>query len=152
MSGSGWPAYAGWMLLAGIGIPVLAALNAGLGGRVGSAPAASVIALTLALSCAVAVTLATGAWPRGAAWGDVPTHFFVGGVFMAFYLLSITFVGPRFGIGNAVFFVLLGQIASAAAIDHFGLFGAERAAIGGWRIAGIALMALGVFLARKPVA
>ena len=152
MNGSGWPAYAGIMLLAGVGIPILAALNAGLGLRIGSAPAASVIALSVAMSAALVTTLATGTVPRGIEWSGIAPHFYLGGLFMAFYLLSITFIAPKFGVGNAVFFVLLGQIASAAAIDHFGLFGADRASIGGMRILGIALMAVGVFLARKPMA
>lgn len=152
MSSSGWPAYAAIMLLAGIGIPILAALNAGLGVRVGSAPAASVIALAVAMTTALVTTLATGMVPRGVAWSGIAPHFYLGGLFMAFYLLSITFIAPKFGVGNAVFFVLLGQIASAAAIDHFGLFGADEASIGGTRMLGIALMAVGVFLARKPIA
>jgi transporter family-2 protein len=44
---------------------------------------------------------------------------------VAFYVLSITYIAPTFGVGNAVFFVLLGQLVSAAIIDHFGLFGAQ---------------------------
>jgi transporter family-2 protein len=44
---------------------------------------------------------------------------------VAFYVLSITWIAPTFGVGNAVFFVLLGQLVSAAMIDHFGLFGAQ---------------------------
>ena len=44
-----------------------------------------------------------------------------------------------------------GQIASAAAIDHFGLFGAVRSEISTARVCGVILMAVGVFLARKPL-
>jgi hypothetical protein len=54
---------------------------------------------------------------------QAPKHLFFAGVLIAFYVLSITFIAPKFGIGNAVFFVLLGQLVSAAAIDHFALFG-----------------------------
>ncbi len=139
------------MLLAGIGIPVLAALNAGLGTRLGSAPAAAVCALSVALTCAVVTCLAAGAVPRNVSWSEIAPHFFLGGVFMAFYLLSITYIAPRFGVGNAIFFVLLGQIVSAACIDHFGLLGAEASRIGLRRALGLMLMALGIFLARKPV-
>jgi bacterial/archaeal transporter family-2 protein len=46
---------------------------------------------------------------------------------------------------------LLGQLAAAAAIDHYGLWGAVQTAITPRRIAGIAVMAIGVYLARKPV-
>jgi transporter family-2 protein len=68
---------------------------------------------------------------------------------MAFYLLSITFVAPKFGVGNAVFFVLIGQMISAAAIDHFGLFGAQVSPISLTRAAGIGLMACGVWLTQQ---
>jgi transporter family-2 protein len=64
-------------------------------------------------------------------------------------VLSITWIAPKFGVGNAVFFVLLGQLLAAAVIDHFGLFGARVAELGPARAAGIALMALGVFLTQK---
>ena len=61
----------------------------------------------------------------------------------------MTFIAPKFGVGNAIFFVLVGQLVSAATIDHFGLFGALRSAIDLKRTAGIALMIAGVYLARK---
>ena len=53
------------------------------------------------------------------------------------------------GVGNAVFFVLLGQLISAAAIDHFGLFTAQTSPLNWTRAAGIALMAAGVFVTQK---
>lgn len=68
---------------------------------------------------------------------------------MAFYILTITYIAPHFGVGNAVFFVLLGQLISAAAIDHFGLFGAQVSPLGLARAGGIALMASGVWLTQQ---
>ncbi len=76
-------------------------------------------------------------------------HLFLAGVLVAFYVLSITYVAPRFGVGNAVFFVLLGQLVSAAVIDHFGLFGARISPLSLTRSFGIALMAVGVFVTQK---
>ena len=70
---------------------------------------------------------------------------------MLAYVLSITWAAPRIGIGNAVFFVLLGQLIAAALIDHFGLWGAMVATLTPRRLVGIAVMAQGVYLARKPV-
>ena len=66
-----------------------------------------------------------------------------------FYVLSVTYIGPRFGIGNAVFFVLLGQMISAAAIDHFGLFGAQVSPLTLTRAGGISLMAAGLWIIQK---
>lgn len=136
------------MLLAGIGIPVLAALNAALGQRLGNPAAAAVCLFLVALIVTLAVLASTGfsALSNVAAQ---PRHLFLGGVLVAFYVLSITWIAPRFGVGNAVFFVLLGQLIAAAVIDHYGLFGARLTPLSITRAAGIALMAVGVFVTQK---
>jgi transporter family-2 protein len=42
--------------------------------------------------------------------------------------------------------VLIGQLISAAAIDHFGLFGAQLSPINLTRAGGLALMGIGVWV------
>jgi len=132
------------MLAAGTGIPVLAALNAALGQKLGSPVAAALILFLVAL-LATGITFAVvGGSFRGLA--AAPAHLFFAGILVAFYVLSITWVAPGFGIGNAIFFVLLGQIFSAALIDHFALFGARPSPVGAVRLAGMVMMVAGVFL------
>jgi transporter family-2 protein len=133
------------MLLAGIGIPVLAALNSALGLRIGSPAAAATVLFVVAFFCCVLVVAYTGpaAFARLA---QAPKHLFLAGVLVAFYVLTITYIAPSFGVGNAVFFVLLGQLVSAAIIDHFGLFGARVSPLSAARALGIAVMAAGVFI------
>lgn len=140
--------YAAIMLIAGIGIPVLAALNAALGLRLGSPVSAGVILFCVALLSASLVWVVSGA-PNMAKAVSAPKHLFLAGVLVAFYVLSITFVAPKFGVGNAVFFVLIGQLISAAAIDHFGLFGAKISPLTLTRAAGISVMALGVWITQR---
>lgn len=137
--------YALIMLLAGIGIPILAALNAALGVRLGNPAAAATLLFLVALTATALFFLFTGA--QGLARvASAPKHLLLGGVLVAFYVLTVTYIAPHFGVGNAVFFVLLGQLISAAAIDHFGLFGAQATTLGAARMGGIALMAAGVWL------
>jgi transporter family-2 protein len=107
--------YALTMLAAGIGIPVLAALNAQLGSRLGSPVAAAVVLFCVALLTSLVVLAMTGPGPILALAG-APRHLMLAGLLVAFYILSITFIAPHFGVGNAVFFVLLGQLISAALI------------------------------------
>jgi transporter family-2 protein len=136
------------MLFAGIGIPILAALNAALGGRIGSPVAASVVLFAIAFLSAAAV-YATGLFKPTGSLLAAPKHLFLAGVLIAFYLLSITFIAPKFGVGNAVFFVLLGQLISAAMIDHFGLFGAQINLLSMTRAGGILLMTVGVYVTQQ---
>lgn len=140
--------YALIMLAAGIGIPVLAALNAALGVRLGSPILAAMILFCVAMLSTALVWIIGGRPALGAAL-EAPKHLFLGGVLVAFYVLSITFVAPKFGVGNAVFFVLLGQLISAAAIDHFALFGAQPNPINLIRATGISVMVFGVWITQQ---
>ena len=93
-----------------------------------------------------------------AGWGgvslDLVTHpkawLGVAGLVVVFYILSITVAAPRIGVGTAVMLVLIGQLVSAALVDHFGWFGAIEVKISAMRLAGLALMAVGFVLARRP--
>ncbi|HEV7342100.1 MAG TPA: DMT family transporter [Sphingopyxis sp.] len=149
MTSSNAPTFAIIMLLTGIGIPILAALNGGLGGRLGSPMAASMILFGLAFLIATTGALATGSVGQIRFSSDIPFHFYFGGLFVAFYVISVTFIAPKFGVGNAIFFVLVGQLISAAVIDHYALFGSMRFPVDAKRLAGIALMVAGVWLARR---
>ena len=139
------PPFALIMLVAGVCIPVLAALNAALGQNIGSPSAAAFVLFCVATLSAAIVLTVTG--PQGLSLVfSAPRHLLFGGVLIAFYVLSITYIAPKFGVGNAVFFVLLGQLMSAAAIDHFGLFNAQISPLSLTRAAGIGVMALGVWI------
>jgi len=136
------------MLAAGIGIPVLAALNAALGRFIGSPAMAATVLFVVAFMTALIVALITA--PQAVAMvAGAPKHLLLGGVLIAFYVLSITWIAPIIGVGNAVFFVLIGQMIAAAAIDHFGLFGAQVSLLNVTRASGIAVMAFGVFLTQR---
>lgn len=141
--------YATIMLAAGIGIPVLAALNAQLGQRLGAPVAAAAILFTVALLITVGLLVLTGAAPALRALPGAPKHLFLAGGFVAFYVLSITWVAPRFGVGNAIFCVLMGQMLSAAVIDHFGIFGALARPLSGSRACGLLLMALSLAVIQR---
>lgn len=141
--------YASIMLAAGIGIPVLAALNAQLGQRLGAPVAAAAILFSVAFGIAAVILVLTGSTPALRALPGTPKHLFLAGALVAFYVMSITWVAPRFGVGNAIFCVLMGQMLSAALIDHFGLFGALERPLSVQRLAGLVLMALSLGLIQK---
>lgn len=141
--------YAAVMVLAGIGVPIMASLNAQLGARIGSPGVAAIILFVVGLIAATILVLATtGLAPLARVPGQ-PPYLLLGGLLVVFYVFTVTAIAPRFGIGNAIFCVLIGQLMSAAAIDHFGLIGAPARPLDAMRIAGLVLMAVGVFLTQR---
>jgi transporter family-2 protein len=137
------------MVAAGVGIPILAALNASLGQRIGSPVAAGVVLFAVAFGTALAVLVVTGGVGALAKVPGQPPVLFLAGCLVAFYILSITFIAPRFGLANAILFVLLGQLVSAAVIDATGLMGLAARPVSPLRLMGLALMAAGVFLSQR---
>jgi len=143
--------YAAIMLIAGIGIPIMATLNGGLGMRLQSPALAAAILLFVGMALAVTYLLVTEGVPKTLYPPNTPVYFYLGGFFVLFYILTITWVAPRFGVSNAIAFVLLGQLIAMSLIDHFGLFGAHKFTLNLQRLAGLGLMVLGVFLVLNKV-
>ena len=136
------------MLAAGLGIPILAALNAALGQFLGS-PVAAVTVLLCVAFCAIFIILLTTSSLSFARLAAAPKHLFLAGLLVTFYIMSITAIAPHFGVGNAIFFVLLGQLISAAVVDHFALFGAAGSPLSLTRSLGLGVMALGVWITQQ---
>ena len=137
------------MFASGLGIPIFAAFNAALGKQLGGPIASTAVTFGVGLVIALVLVALTG-WPARSAFHFQTPHIWFGAVFMLFYGISVAFAAPRIGLGNAIFFVLLGQIVAAAAIDHFGWLGAIQSSLTPKRMLGIAVMAVGIYLARKP--
>ncbi|MFK7794310.1 MAG: DMT family transporter [Gammaproteobacteria bacterium] len=139
--------YAALMLIAGLGIPIFAALNGGLGAKFHNPALATTISLLVCVAASLCFLFLSQGVPRLDPISPVPFYYYLGGLFVVLYILGITWVAPRFGVGNAVAFVLLGQIISMAIIDHFGLLNALHHPISLQRFVGIIFMVIGVFLA-----
>ncbi len=136
------------MLTAGLGIPVLASLNATLGQFIGSPVAAVTILLFVAFFTIFFILVFTSNFPVGRI-AEAPRHLFLAGLLVVFYMLSVTAIAPQFGVGNAIFFVLLGQLISAALVDHFALFGSTGSPLTLTRTLGLGLMGLGVWMTQQ---
>lgn len=143
--------YAAFMLAAGIGIPTMATLNGGLSSKLLSSTLATTISLAVGFSVAVVYLLVTEGVPAKLIQPETPVYYYLGGFCVAFYIISVTWIAPRFGVSNAIAFALLGQLISMSAIDHFGLLGAQQYSLSPQRIAGLAFMAIGVFMVLDKV-
>jgi transporter family-2 protein len=142
-----------WLLalVAGALIPAQAAANAALSRSLqGNVPFAALSLFLVAGAASVlAVVLAGAHLPTAASLRAAPWWSYVGGLIVAFYVFSITFLAPRLGVGVAISLIVTGQIVAALTIDHFGLLRAPMFPLTPTRLVGAALMAVGVFLALR---
>ncbi len=142
--------YALIAIMAGVAVPILASLNAGLGQALGNVHMASLVLCIVAFLSILAVMAVGGiAMPGLGVLGKASWWHFAGGIFFMIYVVSITYVAPKIGVGNAIIFVVVAQIFTAVIIDHFGLFGAQISPLSLTRVSGIALMAAGVFVTQQ---
>lgn len=139
--------YAAWAALAGVLIPMMAALQGTMGRAIQSPLHASLIAVGMAF-VAVGVVFAAfrPAMPAGELLATVPPLAWVGGMAMGFYAISATVLAPRFGVGNFVMSAVVAQLLASTLIDQFGLFGAPVHPVDLKRLAGLILLGAGTVL------
>lgn len=131
---------------AGVATAFQAAANAGLSSRIGLG-AALVVNTSIVLAGTLLFYLASG--PHGRFFvSSTPWTLYVGGICGFFVILSLAFAFPRIGAAVAIALVVLGQGATALAIDHFGLMGMPVEPVTLARVAGLFLVGAGIALTR----
>jgi transporter family-2 protein len=142
-----------WLLalVSGALIPVQAAANAALSRSIhGNIPfAAGSLFLVAGAATALAALVQGSTFPSWPDLRNAPWWSFTGGLIVAFYVFTITFLAPRLGIGTAISLIVTGQVLAALTIDHFGLMRSLTVPLSPTRLVGAALMVLGVFLALR---
>ncbi len=139
--------YAVWAFAAGALIPLMAILNAGLARAAGGPVQATVLLFATGLfaSLLLAATTTVRIPELQALVRTAPANY-AGGLIVGFYILSITFIAPRFGVGNAILFAVTAQLLTSAAIDHFALAGATLRPLTAIRAVGLSIVIAGVVL------
>jgi transporter family-2 protein len=80
---------------------------------------------------------------------NAPSYGYLGGIIVATYVVMITILVPRIGVGTAIGFIVTGQILFAVLIDHFGLFNVAVRPIDIPRFVGVLLIVGGVYLVMR---
>ncbi len=134
----------------GIGAGVLGAVQATINGRLGtvmgSPLAAALVSFTVGLAGLVLINLVVRNRPiltgRPAWWA------YTGGLIGAVFVFTIAYVTPLLGTSLAISAALLGQITGGLTLDHYGAFGSSPRHLTRRRLAGAALVLVGVLLVR----
>jgi transporter family-2 protein len=130
--------------LAGALVAMQPPINSKLGQAVGNFAAAT-ISFTVGTIALLVVTLAVG----GSHVGDikhVPWWYFAGGFIGAVFVASSLVTVRTLGAGGVVAATIAGQLTFSVVIDRLGLLGIDQKPLTLTRIAGVVLLAVGVFL------
>ena len=127
-------------------IALQAPINSTLGRSVGTFQAAflSFVIGTVALTIIAALAkggLAQIGEARSLAW-----YYLVGGLLGAVYVTTVLVTVRSLGAGGVTAATIAGQLSLSVAVDHFGWLGVDRAPVTAVKVAGIVLLAAGVFL------
>ena len=137
-------------VIVGALIPVQAATNAAMSRVIGSVAITSLALFAIGFVVVAAWVIVTREpLPSLETVRRVPAYGYFGGFIVASYVIAITYLAPRLGVGTAIRLVVTGQIIAAVLIDHVGAFGAvvQRLTMG--RAIGVVLMIIGAILARR---
>jgi transporter family-2 protein len=137
-------------LLLGALLPVQVGVNARLRAVVGHPVLAAAISFAVGALALAALAAAAGALrlPASAA-ARVPWWGWTGGLLGAAYILGAILLAPRLGAAAFTAAIVAGQLLAALLVDHFGAIGFARQPVTPGRLAGAALLALGVLLVQR---
>ena len=137
-------------LITGALIPIQAATNAQFSKSIGNPFITGLMVFIVGLiGMILFLLISRTAFPMRQQFTSAPVSGYLGGIIVATYVVMITVLVPRIGVGTAIGLIVTGQIICAVLIDHFGLFNVAVRSISLTRIVGMLLMIAGVYLIMK---
>jgi transporter family-2 protein len=143
-----------WILIVlsaigGMAIAAQALVNSRLQVAVGNSVLAATISFAVGLGALLAVLIFQPAGAiAGHKLGSAPWWAWIGGALGAFYIVVSIYVVPKIGATALLSAAVLGQLIFSLVADNFGFFGISSHPISLPRLAGVALVVIGVVLVR----
>jgi transporter family-2 protein len=137
-------------LVTGALIPIQASTNSIFSKSIGNPLITGLMVFIVGLVAMIIFIVLSGtAFPVRHQLVPAPLYSYLGGIIVAAYVVMITILVPRIGVGTSIGLIVTGQIICAVIIDHFGLFSVPVHSISITRIAGVLLMIAGICLVMK---
>jgi transporter family-2 protein len=137
-------------LITGALIPIQAATNVTFSKSVGNPFITGLMVFIVGLTAmTLFIVFARVSLPSTAQLIAAPKSGYLGGLIVATYVVMITILAPRIGVGSAIGLIVTGQIFCSVIIDHFGFFNVVPRPIDVVRMSGVILMCAGVYLVMK---
>lgn len=132
-------------ILGGLGLSVQVPTNAALSRRVGPLQT-TLTCFVLDMVVLAVVVLLTGGWPALSRLGTVPAWELLGGLAGVSSVCLTVVATPVLGVALELTMFMLGQLLMGMVVDQLGLLGTSSIAVGPLRIAGCAVVVVGIAL------
>ena len=136
-------------LLSGVLMAVQGSLNTALSKAIGLLEPTFVVHLIGTVILVVLLFVFRMGKGNMSALSQAPWYSYLGGVVGVLIIYLVAASIPKVGVANATTAIIVGQVLTAVAIDHFGIFGLERIPCGWSQIGGLLLLAVGAKLLLK---
>ena len=137
-------------LAGGVGLPVQAAINNQLKRYIGGPAWTAMTSITVsAISIIIFLAIARPALPAAASLGEAPRWAWLGGLFGAFFVAVGVIVTPKLGTAATFSTVIAGQVLVSLILDQWGLIGLPIHQLSVGRLAGAALLVIGVLMVQR---
>ena len=134
-------------IVSGFGLTLQIGMNSRLRTVLQSANTAALVSFLVGTVALIGLLIATRApLPDRGTLAAVPLWAWFGGLMGAFYVAISTVVASKLGTTSLLGLALAGQLATALVVDHYGWMGLPEHPITLTRLAGVALLAAGVWL------
>jgi len=129
--------------VAGIAMAVQGSLNATLSKFIGLMETTFIVHLLGTVVIVAALIVLRVGSGNFAQWNKAPWYVYLGGALGVLIIFAVAFALPKAGVARATTAIIIGQVATAMLIYHFGLFGLERIPVNWWKGLGLTFLAAG---------
>ena len=133
-------------LAAGIALATQSAINT----QLAKAMSGEAVIATFISFAVGTIVLFFIAWVKTDLWGNLstvpsqPWWKLIGGILGAVVVFTTVLLAPKLGITAMLFFIIVGQLITAATIDHFGLIGMPIREVNITKFIGLIIVAVGL--------
>ena len=133
-------------LAAGVALATQSAINT----QLAKAMSGEAVIATFISFAVGTIVLFFSAWVKTDLWGNLstvpsqPWWKLIGGILGAVVVFTTVLLAPKLGITAMLFFIIVGQLITAATIDHFGLIGMPIREVNITKFIGLIIVAFGL--------
>jgi transporter family-2 protein len=126
-------------------VALQAPINSGLGKAVGTFAAAT-ISFVVGTLVLLLITVVSSADVHLGQLSGLSWYYLIGGLLGAAYVTTVLVSVRTLGAGGVTAATIAGQLSTAVVIDRLGILGLAQKPLSAARLAGVVLLAVGVFL------